>query len=166
MGGKTREQMYNSDYYKLHRDIITQRIKRKYRGNADFREKMKRVSRERYRKKVGGVTTFGELVPDVTGVVERDGVRYYSSHFAAASAGVSVQTIRRWHKKGTIPDMAQEDSGGKKRWFTSKQIRLLESFVGYIKMNEKERAKVKAYVAEHWNEEDDNAEEIITKRRW
>jgi len=155
-------QEYNKRYYKHHKKRITASRKRRYKQDPDYRSRIRTASREAYRRNTGVSCSLGEPVDDMPDVIEYEGRRYYPLSYAAESADVSVQTIRRWHKMGIIPDMLQETDGRKWRWFTSHQLVLLQKMRGYNNMSHVKKREAKEYVAETWDGED--GEERIVQR--
>ena len=154
---------YNKLYYNHHKDRIIARRKRRYRQDKEFRSRVRNLSRETYRKSKGVSGSLGEFVDDMPDVIEYEGRRYYPLSYAADSADVSVQTIRRWHKTGIIPQMLQEETGRRWRWLTAHQLVLLRKMRGYNNMSRVQKKEAKEYVTETWDAEDTGEEEIVQR---
>lgn len=158
----TPKQRYMREYYRMNKKHIQARKRRKYRADKEYRQKIRIQARNRYRKLRGDhVPVFGDLSEEHPNVIVRGGVTYYPIGYAADSADVSVQTIRRWCNLGIIPETMKEGKGRRWRWFTLHQVTLLKQMKGYNYMTHAKRQKVRDYLKENWDIKEVDDAEII-----
>jgi len=148
---------YHRDYYEVHKHRIAKKKRERYRTDPDYRERLKQLSRESYRRRKiregKKVYEFGEPTDVAHNIVIKDGMTYYSISYAAKIAEVSILTVRHWIKEGIIPEPVRDTTSRRWRWFTPTQILLLSKMKGYQRMTRKQRAATRLLLKKYWNKE-------------
>lgn len=119
---------YNKRYYREHKAAIALRKKVRYQRDAQYRERILAVSRERYRcatagKKKRTSWNRGFNRPRAFPIGGKL-ILCRSAADAASRIGCKTQTLRVWEKEGIIPPPTIRDEL-RRRWYSEDYIAFL-----------------------------------------
>jgi len=102
------ERKYQRDYYEKNKEEILRKRREKYQGDAEYRAKVMERARK-YRKKQCPLTEIrgrkkGPLPPVRVNAKSGKLVQAYSTGYVADKLGITMQTLRKWVRKGKIPE--------------------------------------------------------------
>ena len=137
---------YQKTYYEENKALISELRKIRYHTDHNYREKVKRKSRQRYRKRLRSPDKkIGYTVKIV------DGRTLYSIKYALAVVNKSRDFLDAWESTGHIPKSTYTDSRGW-RLYTQTQIDLLDTAIGKYDSKEWSKEEVKEYLNALWED--------------
>ncbi len=108
----------NQRWYEKNKQRLSEKRKRLYAENSEYRQKA--IDRSRRRRS-------GEQLPAMPPVPADAPISFKD---AAGRLGIGVSTLREWRRKGLFPDPKHYNGG---LWFTEKQVELLRLIKEFFK---------------------------------
>ena len=116
-------------YRERHKAEISLKRKLKYRMDKDFREKRRKIERDRYHMNKQRERHVQPKVVSIDGAY----VKLYPVGSVAEECALETYTVRAWLTGGIIPQPTLEDDAGR-HWFSQEYIDKLKT--GVAKYNE------------------------------
>ena len=144
----TATQTYNRRYYIDNRGKLLLQRRDRYANDPIYRRRMKRLARDNYAKR-----TEGQVKQVVRPGVMRtpDGSILYTVGVAAKASNRKVQTIRKYHRSGVIPNPLFYDKRGW-RLYTKEQILLLRTVFQALDDGRIKRADAISVLGRRWSD--------------
>lgn len=105
------------DWYEDNKRELSERRKKRYRQDPEYRKKARDNAKRYYNKKTGGG-------PKSRTIFTQKGERYFSIGELSKRIGKSIQTIREYHRFGVIPISFSDNRGW--RLYNESQVILME----------------------------------------
>jgi hypothetical protein len=136
---------YQKEYYDKNKDIISELRKIRYHTDRDYREKIKRRSRARYRK---SLKSPDKKVGYTIKVLDK--MTLFSVKYVLGIISKSRDFLDSWERTGHIPKSTFLDSRGW-RLYNQHQIDLLDEAIGKYDEKEWNKEQVREYLQANWN---------------
>lgn len=135
---------YQEEYYEKNKEIISDLRKIRYHTDANYREKIKRRSRARYRKSLKSPDKkLGYTIKVV------DGVTLFTIKYVLGVISKSRDFLEVWESTGHIPESTYIDTRGW-RLYSRHQIDLLDLAIGNYDKKEWNKEQVREYLIANW----------------
>jgi hypothetical protein len=138
---------YQKQYYKENKELISDLRKIKYHTDPVYREKIKRKSRQRYRKSLKSPDKkLGYTIKVV------DNKTLYTVKYVLNTINKSRDFLDTWESTGHIPQSTYVDSRGW-RLYDGHQIDMLDIAIGMYDKKEWNKEQVREFLTAKWEEE-------------
>jgi len=126
---------YYSDWYSANKEALSERRKKRYREDAEYRERTLAASRVyRQRRKEGGLSAPRATRSRRKSVLATDGdgnpMSLHHVGVLAAAVGRTTQCVSKWEKSGIIPATPFRRGAHRVRLYTGDMIRSVIGAVG------------------------------------
>ena len=137
---------YQKEYYEENRELISDLRKIRYQTDPNYREKIKRKSRARYRKSLKSPDKkLGYTIKVV------DSTTLFSVKYVLGVINKSRDFLEVWEARGRIPKSTYIDSRGW-RLYSRQQIDLLDMAIGMYDKKEWNKEQVREFLTSRWEE--------------
>lgn len=138
---------YQKEYYEDNKELISDLRKIRYQTDPNYREKIKRKSRARYRKSLKSPDKkLGYTIKVV------DGMTLFTVRYVLEVISKSRDFLDVWEATGHIPKSTYVDSRGW-RLYSDSQIDLLDIAIGMYDKKEWNKEQVREFLTSKWEEE-------------
>lgn len=142
---------YNRRYYLDNRKTLLEKRRERYATDPFYRRRMKRRAKEDYKRRQ-------EVKPRTMvrpGVLQTpDGSILYTIGILSRAVGLSVHTLRKYHRRGVLPAPQFFDKRGW-RLYTQDQVRLLAGLFKALKEKKITKAELTTYAKRGWEDVED-----------
>lgn len=142
---------YNQQYYKKNKDRLSEKRRKKYENDPEYREKI--VGNSRKRASMIEKPSRAAVKRQPKTYLEADGSRKYSITFVAWAVKRSIQTIRKWEKDGILPKTPFRSPSGM-RLYTQPMIDIVSEVIigrGMARLPNKDKT-IYTEIADKWKE--------------
>jgi hypothetical protein len=138
---------YQKEYYEENKELISDLRKIRYQTDFNYREKIKRKSRARYRKSLKSPDKkLGYTIKVV------DNRTLFTIRYVLEVINKSRDFLEDWERTGHIPKSTFIDSRGW-RLYSEHQIDLLDIAIGEYDKKEWNKEQVREFLTSKWEEE-------------
>ncbi len=139
---------YNRRYYLDNKSKILEERRDRYANDPFYRRRMKRLAQEAYKKRQAEKPRT-MVRPGV--LQTPDGSILYTIGMLSKAVGLSVHTLRKYHRQGVLPAPQFFDKRGW-RLYTQKQIRLLAGLFKALKEKKITRTELTKHAKRGWDD--------------
>lgn len=137
---------YQKDYYKENKRLISDLRKIRYRTDKNYREKIKRRSKSRYRRRLRSPDKKLGYTVKIVG-----GVPVFSVKYVLGVISKSRDFLDAWEASGHIPRSTYVDTRGW-RLYSQNQIDLLDVAIGMYDKRDWNKEQVRNFLVGRWEE--------------
>lgn len=146
---ETNTSTYNRRYYLDNRKALLEKRRERYASDPFYRRRMKRQAKKSYEKRQASR-------PRTTrrpGVLRTpDGSLLYTTSVLAQAVGLSVHTLRKYHRQGVLPAPTKFDDKRGWRLYNQRQVRLLAGLFKALREKKITKTELTKYAKQGWDD--------------